>query len=66
MKKPDHLYLNGWWHLLPNICLLIATMGQFHPMVLPAMTKNFISESWITTATTSLNQPLISTVILPN
>ncbi len=66
MKESDHLYLNGWWHLLPNICLLAAIIGQLHPTALPSMAENFIPGSWITNAKIPLNQPLISTSIPPN
>ncbi len=41
MKQYD--YLNGWWHLLPNLCLLTAIIGQFNPIVLNSSTWGRIS-----------------------
>jgi hypothetical protein len=40
MKQYD--YLNGWWHLLPNICLLAAIIGQFNSTYSPSLTWNRI------------------------
>ncbi len=41
MKQHD--YLNGWWHLLPNLCLLAAMIGQFNPTALNSSTWGQIS-----------------------
>jgi hypothetical protein len=41
MKQHD--YWDGWWHLLPNICLLTAIIGQFNPTALNSPTWGRIS-----------------------
>jgi hypothetical protein len=43
MKQHD--YLNGWWHLLPNICLLTAVIGQFNSTALDSSTWGQISKA---------------------
>jgi uncharacterized membrane protein len=48
MKKFDHLHSNGWWHLLPNLCLLVAIIGQVQATTSPLIANNFLAGDWLT------------------
>jgi hypothetical protein len=60
MKQRD--YLNGWWHLLPNICLLTAIIGQFDSTALNSPAWGRISIAPLTPKTTDrASTPIFST-----
>jgi hypothetical protein len=56
MKQHD--YLNGWWHLLPNLCLLTAIIGQFNPTALNSSTWGQMSIDRASTPTFSVKTPV--------